>query len=1176
MARFVVLLLACTAVATSVTHAQNISQPLVRYFSPDEIGSDGRVFAIAQDGDGFVYAAIPDDRLLMFFDGANWIELDVPAVPFSLIDDANGRVWVGMDSGVGYIERDELGSPQFHSYPLGEESDYHLCAHWAARYEKGVRLGDPGMFVEIDTSGSSPVHRVLDASPDSTFVGFDGPKLHVSKQAGSVVTTFGDTDEQIVTLSPEVSIEATVAFGRAPDNLVLVTDEFSRLRVAEGDGFRDFSPELQELEAGSLDSVFPIGNDLLGCASGDALILLNRDGAIAAVIDKTTGLPGNGIVGFGDLRNGLSWVSTDRGGFSTIEFSQSMYAIPFPGDQFPIVYDLAYGERHVFVASNLGVYSFETSALGTGRDKKPVGLKLDKITGDRCFRLINMDGVILAPTETGIYRTDGDTTEMLFNGLFYSGIRLDDKHILIDSHVSGNQIFAIDENASEIRPVNAYRGFSLEKIFVLDDHRLLVVPAEDTFKLVDFGGSWENVPEINDIPMIDGASFTSEFNSKIAVRIEDQWLPLYFDSDGNPVSGDPGEFRFINELQSRFKEMTPTPCDDCGVVMFEEWYLALFEDSGQPASSIEATGEWVAGNEFRAIYSWDAKRQLFWTQVGDQLVGVNILKPEEIAWSTPVVSGSSEDDLLQSKGGTTRLGPLADIRFSFGAPVGASHAAPSLYQYRLKGLDDWTEPGEETTTVYSRLPGGSYEFQVRPIQTDGEPGAAVTFPFYVQQPWYFSSAAIFGYFLAGLGLIFAVSSLRARQLAAANRRMERLVNERTAEIARTRLEVAEKSAELDHKKRMSEAERLASFDTLVAGIAHDFNNLLTVISANNDLVLHKFGEDATRLTESSSVAIDSAAELCRELAAFSDSTPLELKTVSASSLVREIGPMLDDAIEGAIHLETRFVDGRDYFEVDTNQLRRAVLNLVVNASEVASSRVIVNVEPMRLTGDELKGSRFVGDAPAPGNYVSIEVCDDGPGVPEEVIARVFDPFFSTKQMGRGLGLAIVMKIISRHRGLILVKRKEDLTCFQICIPASRQPDKQPDAVSSQEGNPEFVDIVFVDDDPLVLQSTAALLADLGHRVETFESARSSLKYIETSRKCRLAILDLSMPEVSGVDLANQILVMRPELPILFVSGYTDKKIDPPVIERSNVAFLAKPFSRKQLREAIQGAIRTSD
>jgi CheY-like chemotaxis protein len=260
---------------------------------------------------------------------------------------------------------------------------------------------------------------------------------------------------------------------------------------------------------------------------------------------------------------------------------------------------------------------------------------------------------------------------------------------------------------------------------------------------------------------------------------------------------------------------------------------------------------------------------------------------------------------------------------------------------------------------------------------------------------------------------------------------------------------------------------------------------------------------------------------------------------------------------------------------DATQLRQIVLNLVINAAEAMDGGGSVRISTClrRCSAADLV-SEYVSEAPPGGDYVLLEVSDAGPGMSEEVRRQLFDPFFTTKFSGRGLGLAAVLGIARGHRGTVQVVSEPGRgSSFRLFLPVAdatpaETPDAPPEAPWTGRGR-----VLLVDDEASVREVSAAMLAHLGFEVTVAEGGRSALELFSCAADdFALVIVDLTMPDFSGVEVVRELLRIRPATPVLVASGYSAEE-GAALLEREGVrGFLAKPYSLEELRRRIRAAL----
>ncbi|MEM7457208.1 MAG: response regulator, partial [Planctomycetota bacterium] len=322
-------------------------------------------------------------------------------------------------------------------------------------------------------------------------------------------------------------------------------------------------------------------------------------------------------------------------------------------------------------------------------------------------------------------------------------------------------------------------------------------------------------------------------------------------------------------------------------------------------------------------------------------------------------------------------------------------------------------------------------------------------------------------------------------------------------------------------------------------------------------------------------AVATAADLCGELADIVEPTVSAPKVVDVNRLIEKFGTVLKSSVPSEIELDVGKTDSDSaelLVKVEPANLKRAVLNLVVNAGEAASRFVSIQAYRKKIAESELVEARFVDSEPAPGEFVCIQINDDGPGVDEDAMPWLFDPYFSTKELGRGLGLSIVLRTLSRQGGILFVDSKDEGASFSICLPVVEGVPANEDAVASFQ-SAENLNILVVDDNHLVLESVSSLLKLSGHTVTGFDSCGTALDAIRNGPHFNLVLLDISMPDITGVDCAARILAESPRLPILFFSGYGAEEIPPQMLMKPNIDFMRKPFTQEQFQMKLQELLR---
>ncbi|MBU0755173.1 MAG: PAS domain-containing protein, partial [Planctomycetes bacterium] len=336
-----------------------------------------------------------------------------------------------------------------------------------------------------------------------------------------------------------------------------------------------------------------------------------------------------------------------------------------------------------------------------------------------------------------------------------------------------------------------------------------------------------------------------------------------------------------------------------------------------------------------------------------------------------------------------------------------------------------------------------------------------------------------------------------------------------------------KQAELERKeleKKMRHTQKLESLGVLAGGIAHDFNNLLMDILGNADLALGNLSKvsPARPCIEEIEKASKRAADLCRQMLAYSGKGRFDIMAVDLSEVVKEMLPLLESSISKKAILKTRLGHNLSAVETDVVQLQQIIMNLIINASEAikgAAGEVTVTTGSMACTRAYLNRSRLP-EIPPEGEFVYIEVADTGCGMDEETKEKLFDPFFTTKFTGRGLGLSAVLGIVRGHKGAIIVESEaEKGTTFRVLLPvAAMEAEKQ---VIGEEGKRDLDwrgsgTILLADDEEIVLNVTRQMLERMGFEVITASNGQEAIeRFRENAGKIVSVILDFTMPKMNG-------------------------------------------------------------
>ncbi|MDQ2948682.1 MAG: response regulator, partial [Acidobacteriota bacterium] len=379
------------------------------------------------------------------------------------------------------------------------------------------------------------------------------------------------------------------------------------------------------------------------------------------------------------------------------------------------------------------------------------------------------------------------------------------------------------------------------------------------------------------------------------------------------------------------------------------------------------------------------------------------------------------------------------------------------------------------------------------------------------------------------------------------------------------------------EQQLRQAQKMEAFGQLAGGVAHDFNNLLTVILGYSDLILDSLPPDD--LSRGSIQEIHDAGEraalLTRQLLAFSRKQVVEPQILDLNSVVAGTERMLGRLIGEDITLTTVLAAGLDQVKADPGQIEQAIMNLVVNARDAMPRGGRITIETANVDLDEGYGKSHA--EVESGRYVLLAVSDNGCGMTEEVKARIFEPFFTTKAVGRGtgLGLATVFGIVKQSDGHVRAYSEVGHgTTFKVYLPSIVEMVSAAQAKAGTPPSPSGVEtILLVEDEKAVRALTGLALQKKGYTLLEAASGEEAISLCEEHLgPIHLLVSDVVMPDMGGRQLAERLTVLRPEMRVLFVSGYTDDAVVRHGVLQAEVAFLQKPFTMDALHRKVRAVL----
>jgi len=387
--------------------------------------------------------------------------------------------------------------------------------------------------------------------------------------------------------------------------------------------------------------------------------------------------------------------------------------------------------------------------------------------------------------------------------------------------------------------------------------------------------------------------------------------------------------------------------------------------------------------------------------------------------------------------------------------------------------------------------------------------------------------------------------------------------------------IAAEKERADLEARLQQAQRMEAIGTLAGGIAHDFNNILSAIIGYSEIALMDAGQDGT-IAESLQnvlVAAGRAKDLVNQILTFSRQSESEHKPIKLRILMKEVSKLMRATLPATIEI-LEDIRSESNVMADASQIHQVVMNLCTNAAQAMRSQggtLSLGLQDTRLDRDFVR----MHPGTAPGRYMVLTVEDTGHGIPADMIDRIFFPFFTTKEQGEGtgLGLSVVDGVVKKHGGAITVESQPDSgSCFRVYLPIidDRALEAHEDDSQPLKGTEK---ILFVDDEPFQADLASRLLESLGYSVVSMTSSVEALNlFRKAPDRFDLVITDMTMPGMTGDLLAREMWALRPGLPIVLCTGYSEKIEKKRAIHMGFRDFAMKPIVIKDLARILRKAL----
>ena len=376
--------------------------------------------------------------------------------------------------------------------------------------------------------------------------------------------------------------------------------------------------------------------------------------------------------------------------------------------------------------------------------------------------------------------------------------------------------------------------------------------------------------------------------------------------------------------------------------------------------------------------------------------------------------------------------------------------------------------------------------------------------------------------------------------------------------------------------RYSQFQHLQAIGTLAGGIAHDFNNILFGIQGYAELALEDAPEGSTQAVNLTEIlhGCHRAKELVHQILAFSRQDRIEKMPVYLTPLIKETTKLLRASIPSSIAIQTQYAPGLPRVNAKPNRIHQIIMNLCTNAAQAigdAPGTIRVTLDLKKVApGQDASDSRLPS-----GDYVRLVVQDDGQGIPEELLDRIFEPFFTTKAQGKGsgMGLSVVHGIVQTHKGQIFVQSLPGQGArFEVWLPAVTEDQERGETVQSSPAMGSER-ILYVDDERALGLMMNRMLTSLGYAITVCDNPTRALAMVQDQPLAfDLVITDLTMPQMTGLVLAEKLLQIRTDLPVLLCTGYGDQIEENKCREVGIVELIHKPVSKMELATVIRRAL----
>ncbi|MFO8061580.1 MAG: response regulator [bacterium] len=383
--------------------------------------------------------------------------------------------------------------------------------------------------------------------------------------------------------------------------------------------------------------------------------------------------------------------------------------------------------------------------------------------------------------------------------------------------------------------------------------------------------------------------------------------------------------------------------------------------------------------------------------------------------------------------------------------------------------------------------------------------------------------------------------------------------------------ISRENTEKRKMRRLFEIQKLESIGVLAGGIAHDFNNILMAIIGNAELGMAELPQSSpVRDTFNSIIEASSdAAKITRQILAYSGQGKTRIKSINVNELINGIDYLLSVLLSDNIVLKYKLNEDIDNIQGDPNQIKQIIVNLVSNAIDaIEDRRGVITVKTGYMDCDKAyMENTFVSESVPEGRYIYIEVSDTGTGMDEDTRTKIFEPYFTTKEQGRGLGMSAVLGIVRSNCGALKIySEKGEGTTVKVLLPVENPQTCQFANPVKWQGKGK---ILIVDDDEKILEIASLMLKSIGFETITASDGAAAVDKMKDDDDINLVILDLTMPKMNGNDTYSAIRQINREMPVIITSGYDSKRIEEEFAGKNIAGIIEKPYRMETLKDIVR-------